>query len=191
MKIRQEQTIKLIFSELESLNPMNPFDPITVYLERHQLGKGKITIEHNGEAWSSYWPAMGKRHIEKFVCDCNAEYLISNLSRVSPVINDYESYLVVVKRKLFKRRRYQDLSKRESRNLYDALPKVFESSIDVEVHSNLLCEIFEDDQHAVFYAIPEKANPRYQFMLELIEVVQHGLSEWIASTEIIQTGKQS
>lgn len=58
-------------------------DPIRVYLEDYDPGKGRITISCYDAAWVGYWGAMGGRTISQFFIDCNAEYLAGNLGCAS------------------------------------------------------------------------------------------------------------
>lgn len=46
-------------------------DPVSVFLEDFESGKGKITIECYGKYWSAYWGAMGERTISEFFSSCS------------------------------------------------------------------------------------------------------------------------
>lgn len=51
-------------------------DPITVFLQDLGPGRGRITLECYGSAWSSYFGAMGDGNtIQKFVRDAGLDYL--------------------------------------------------------------------------------------------------------------------
>lgn len=55
-------------------------DPIRVYLEDYEPGKGRITISCYDAAWVGYWGGVGKSTIAEFFIGCHAEYLAGNLS---------------------------------------------------------------------------------------------------------------
>ena len=85
MKIEKSEVTKLTLTELKNL------DLVNVFLEDYEHGKGKITIECYGKAWSAYWGGMGDRTISKFFCSANNGYIIGKLDgRLRDVI--YESY---------------------------------------------------------------------------------------------------
>ena len=57
----------------------NRLDPIRVYLEDYEPGKGRITISCYDAAWVGYWGAMGGRTIKEFFLSCGSDYLEGNL----------------------------------------------------------------------------------------------------------------
>lgn len=56
-------------------------DPITVFFQDFELGKGRIVVECYGEAWSAYFGAMGGNTIRQFVQTAGPDYLTNKLSR--------------------------------------------------------------------------------------------------------------
>lgn len=58
-------------------------DPIRVYVENYEPGKGRITISCYDAAWVGYWGAMGYCTVEQFFTECSAEYLAGNLGCAS------------------------------------------------------------------------------------------------------------
>lgn len=54
-------------------------DPVTVYVEQYGPESSRMTVQCYAQAWTAYWGAHGKRPVEQFVADCNAEYVVSNL----------------------------------------------------------------------------------------------------------------
>lgn len=73
MKIEQSQVTKLVITDVEK------HDPIRVYLEDDNQGRGRLTITEWGEAWTCYWPSMSGSLVD-FIIRNNNGYLISNLS---------------------------------------------------------------------------------------------------------------
>lgn len=73
MRIAQGTIRKIEITDLERL------DPIRVYLENYEPGKGRITIGCYDAAWVGYWGAMSGDTIEQFFTRCNSDYLANNL----------------------------------------------------------------------------------------------------------------
>ena len=73
MKVEQSSVTKLFITKSKVL------DPITVFLEDFEEGKGAITIVCYGQAWNAYWGAMGGRTIVEFVCAFDEDYIANRL----------------------------------------------------------------------------------------------------------------
>ena len=76
------EIVKSTVRRLEIFN-LPRLDPIRVYLEDYDPGKGRITISCYDAAWVGYWGAMGSRTIAQFFIDNDAEYLSGNLGCAS------------------------------------------------------------------------------------------------------------
>ncbi|CAM2804365.1 hypothetical protein [Vibrio diazotrophicus] len=168
MKIETLETVTLTMSNVDGM------DPITVHLENYAPGKGGITIECYGEVWSSKWPAMSGRRIEQFFVDCDEHYLAGKLSSISSEVNDFERFTDIVKEKLLMIRRYNEIDKREARELFDEIPERFESHSHCVHFSNLLCRVIG---YEWWYAVPSKPNHNYEYLTKLITTVQSGLKQ--------------
>ena len=70
MKIEKQQTETYVLTDITSL------DPITIYINNICKGKGKITIECYGRAWTNYWGGMGDQSIQEFFCGANNDYIL-------------------------------------------------------------------------------------------------------------------
>lgn len=57
----------------------NGLDPINVFVQDYQLGRGRIVVTCYGQAWCGFWGAMGGRTVMEFVAACDAEYVASNM----------------------------------------------------------------------------------------------------------------
>lgn len=90
MIIKQTTVTRLEITEAPKL------DPIRVYVEDYESGKGRIVINCYDAAWAGYWGGMSGRTISKFFTDCDAEYLAGNLGCAAALRNDARSraYLV-------------------------------------------------------------------------------------------------
>ena len=73
------------------INSEYKLDPVTVFLEDYEPGKGKITIECYGKSWSAYWGGMSGDDVATFFCRCDQHYLAKNLSSISSSIPDYSA----------------------------------------------------------------------------------------------------
>lgn len=54
-------------------------DPVRVYIENYEPGKGRITMACYNNAWTGYWGGMGGRDIRQFFIDCDTDYLSGSL----------------------------------------------------------------------------------------------------------------
>ena len=55
-------------------------DPIRVVMEDSSPGKGMVTISCYGQAWSTFWGAMGNNTVADFVRKMDAGYIAGKLS---------------------------------------------------------------------------------------------------------------
>jgi hypothetical protein len=90
MIVNQSTVTRLEITELQKL------DPIRVYIEDYEPGKGRITISCYDGAWVGYWGGMGKRTLSQFFTCCDAEYLAGNLGCASTLRQNESSrkYLI-------------------------------------------------------------------------------------------------
>jgi len=54
-------------------------DPVRVYIEDYEPGKGRITISCFDAAWVGYWNAMGGRTVREFLRQVDADYVAGNM----------------------------------------------------------------------------------------------------------------
>lgn len=156
-------------------------DPITVYLENYEPGKGKITIEHWGEAWSSAWPSMSGRSVEQFFVDAGMPYLAGYLGRnVEPeILNpDMDELRAAICREVFKYRRTGQFDKTMARKLYDKALEV-EMGEGYCTDYGLLSALYGDDWCECSPQALRIPNPRYVTLRKVIEAVKVGLKEYI------------
>lgn len=57
----------------------NNLDPIDVFVQDYELGRGRIVITCHGQAWCGFWSAMGARTVMQFVAECDADYVAGNM----------------------------------------------------------------------------------------------------------------
>lgn len=74
-------------------------DPIRVFLQDYEPGKGRITIECWGRAWSAYWGGMAGGTLSQFVPTCGPDYIVNCLitglgERLKRSIKHEDEYLL-------------------------------------------------------------------------------------------------
>lgn len=109
MKVEAALTKRLVISEVPNL------DPITVYMEDYEPGKGKITVECYGQSWSAYWGGMSGRTVGEFFCSCDEGYISNRFSSMSPTIFNPEGLKNIAKRQLLQERRRCGINARHAR----------------------------------------------------------------------------
>lgn len=57
----------------------NNLDPINVFVQDYDPGRGRIVVTCYGQAWCGFWGAMGDRTVMQFVAECDAKYVASNM----------------------------------------------------------------------------------------------------------------
>ncbi|MGE8235092.1 MAG: hypothetical protein ACN6PQ_02350 [Stenotrophomonas indicatrix] len=57
----------------------NHLDPINVFVQDYELGRGRIVVTCYGQAWCGFWGAMGDRTVMQFVAACDADYVAGNM----------------------------------------------------------------------------------------------------------------
>ena len=73
MLIKHSTVTRIELTEVKNL------DPIRVYIEDYEPGKGRITISCYTRAWVGYWGAMGATNIAGFFLQCDPQYLAGNM----------------------------------------------------------------------------------------------------------------
>lgn len=174
MKVETSTCTKVVISDL--MNSEFKLDPVTVYLNDIGPRQGKITIECYGQSWSAYWGGMGERTIAEFFCSCNAHYLAGKLSDIDSNIDDLEGLPAIARQEVISLRKAREINADEARDMYDDA-----SCLEVERADNLhgdlpagelMRKIFGDEW---WHAIPNKPNPDYEYLCQIIRAVQAGL----------------
>jgi hypothetical protein len=68
-------------------------DPILVVMQDFGVGQGRLVVECYGEAWSTYWGAMGDDYdLRRFITCASADYIANRLwpSRMRRTKDRYE-----------------------------------------------------------------------------------------------------
>lgn len=171
MKLQVSTNIKLGLTELDCL------DPVTVYLENFEPGRGSITIKCFDESWTAAWGAMGGRSVEEFFIDCDDHYLAKNLSSISSeVMAEGEALTNYVRGEIIQRRKWREFDKERARELWDDAEGI---EITNSYCSNpaLMTAAVGDEW---WYGLPMVANPDYTYLCHIIQAVREGLRQYIA-----------
>lgn len=182
MKVATTQVTKLYLTELVNL------DPVTVFLEDHEPGRGSITIRCHANSWAASWGAMGQdRKVAQFVRSCGADYLIGAMvPMLQPTQFSCDALIKMAKRSVLDRRRGRNwtewdmdrLDKREAHRLWldiDHFLSNAESGLSLSAYSVVLTELFGDQWwHKTDEAT--EPNPDWLYLERIIDAVQLALS---------------
>lgn len=176
MQISKTVVTKLYLSEMARL------DPISVFLEDHEPGKGKIVIECFGSSWAATWSAMGKRrNVASFFCDSDAEYLIGSLAPGMRAESFTGTALKALAVKTIEERRdgasdMGMLNSEEAAKLMDEAESLEGYDSLWDTPSDLMEAIFGCEwRHYASDATEPSAS--YIYLTRIIEAVQEGLKE--------------
>lgn len=168
MQVEKSSITKYFITDLENYR----LDPITVICEDIEPKKGKIIIECYGESWSGYWGSISENSIAEFFCNCNESYIADKISGINSYLSDYEQIPTLAKTEICQLRRNLDISKSEARDLWNEIPHI-ENRNDAEHYYSFFKKIFLDDWWGM---IPEKTNPKYEYLCRIIKATQEALS---------------
>lgn len=175
MKLEQSTVTTLRLTELERL------DSVSVFLEDFGPGRGRIVIECFGEAWSSFWPAMGGS-LEDFFIRCEDGYLAKNLApHLKSEIYDFDKLEIKLKEAIRASRREGSMKESEARELYEQVSELDygvsfgHDQIWLAENRDLLFEILGDE---FWCDLPMQPNPDYQYLCRIIQAVREGLKEY-------------
>lgn len=180
MKLQVSTNIKLGLTDLDRL------DPVTVYLENFEPGRGKITITCFRKSWSAGWPTMGGRRVEDFFVSCDDEYLAGNLSscRSHVIITDQEELAMYLRGEILKQRRCGELEKDDALKFWNEADSITLTS-DYCSNVELMEAVIGDEW---WMALPEKENPDYTHLIRVIQAVREGLRLYIAQGKEVVSG---
>ena len=87
MEVKEIKVKSLLISDYEGL------DPVRVFIEDLELGKGFITITCYGQSWACYWGSMGERTVKEFFINCNTSYLLGCIARYQNLSESEHNYI--------------------------------------------------------------------------------------------------
>jgi len=186
MRIERTNVTKLLISEVQDI------DPITVFLEDYEPGKGKITVTCWGQSWTAYWGGMSGDDVATFFCRVSAAYIIGyfapqlHSTQFSGTALVEKSKRVVLDCRRGRTAKHYPLSldKEEARQLFDRIEddlRHVERPDHCFAHSDLLSQLFGDEWHHDAGDATEP-NPDYGYLERIIAAVQEAL-QWQACAE--------
>ncbi|MGV2703469.1 UNVERIFIED_CONTAM: hypothetical protein MT382_08670 [Aeromonas salmonicida] len=172
MKLQVSTNIKLGLTELDRL------DPVTIYLENFEPGRGRITITCFRKSWSASWSAMSGRTVEQFFVSCDDEYLAGNLSscRSHVPITDMGELGESLRGKIIQQRRCGELEKGDALKFWNEADSVTLTN-DFCSNTELMEAVLGEEW---WMDLPEKENPDYTHLIRVIQAVRVGLSQYIS-----------
>lgn len=178
MNIEQSRVCKTRITNVDGL------DPITVYTENFEPGKGKIIIECFGKSWSSYWPAMGRKTIEQFFISINNGYAINNLAgNLNEEVDDEDAIEAMIKKQVIIKRKAKELNRRQASLIWSDVTTLSDLNTDhwfIGDVCELLfgCNSFELD-------LPQKPNHEYTYLERICDAVRNALIKLNTESEAI------
>lgn len=180
MKLEATTVTMIRISELRNL------DPIRVSLDNIEPGKGRITIECYGEAWSSWWGAMSGLSVEEFFVGCDNDYLIQNLANHTPEsVFDGEQFTQRCQKRICILRKNRELSAKKARSLFNEAEELsFCESIDGLFNAadkDFIRDIYGEEW---WYGVDEDGratHPKRRYLSRIIDAVKPALRQYIES----------
>lgn len=186
MKIESSKATKLLISEVVNL------DPITVFLEDYEPGKGKITVSCWGKSWTAYWGGMSGDDVATFFCRVDTHYIIGyfapqlHSTRFSgtALVEKAKRVVLDCRRGRTANHHPYSMDRDEARQLFDRIEddlRHVEREDHCWSHTDLLSALFGDEWwHDADEAT--EPNPDYGYLERIITAVQEAL-KWQARTE--------
>jgi len=149
MKVEASKVTKI------KITGVNRLDPVHVFLEDIEKGKGRITITCYSKAWSSYWGGIGDKSISEFFCSCNDNYLTENLAP------DLDSTIYDIdKIRLDAENKNMDCYRDDPWNDFEFMVKMY-----------------GNDQYNWDDSLPKTTNHKYYYLCRIIKAVKDGLND--------------
>lgn len=155
-------------------------DPIRVITENYGAGQGRIIITCLAQAWCCYWGAMRDSTVEEFFARCNVGYLAGNLSTIKSSVFDSAAAENACRKHVLQERWERAIDKDRASDLYDQLDYIDWISggeIVSDTCAEMFSDIFGDDW---WHSLPEKPNPKWEYLIRIVEAVQAALAQQLA-----------
>ena len=179
MKIEQTSITKLKLTDLKGL------DPVTVFIEDHEPGKGEITFKCYGKSWSYYWGGMGAGAVIPFFLSCNDDYLANCLWDHSRQQYEFDGDGLekIIKKTLLARRREGFIEKTFARDMFDV--SGWEDYMPRHTYDEWRCPMFVDEDEFKEFVedrlcdieIPERLVGDYCYLLRIIGAIKEAMME--------------
>ena len=158
MQVNTSSATKLV---LTGLMESHGIDPVCIFLEDYGPGKGKVTVECYGKAWSSYWPAMGERSVAEFFVGCAAGYVAKKFGQVEDRTYDWDAIS-------------DQLGQRTGSEVY------ITNEVELVDYRTELEAIWGNDW---WNNVPKRPHPDYVYLCKIIAAAQEGVREWMGQPQ--------
>lgn len=170
MKIETSTITKLKISGVPRL------DPVSVFIEDFEPGRGEITIKCYDRSWTAYWGSMGRGNsVAQFLQRVTPEYAAGCLSvGIDETVFDPDCLLDKLKAEVLSERRKRLIDAREARKRFNEIEDADLPSEERDLWncSSLMQELLGDEW---WYRLPTKPNPAYEYLCRIVRAVQDGL----------------
>lgn len=169
MKVESSTVQKIRITGVKSL------DPVNVYIEDFDVGRGRIVIECFGESWAHGWSAMGDDRIREFFLACDEHYLAGKLaSGLESTVVDDEAIRKHAEAHVLRLRRDREIDADEARSMFSDIGELNSYSEFDHVDQKTMARIYGDEW---WYSLPTKPNPKYEYLCRIIKTVQTALRQ--------------
>lgn len=169
MKVQKSKVDKILLTGAKGL------DPISLFIEDFEPGRGQITINCYNKSWTSYWGGCGKDGVLSFFLSCDKYYLTKNfMSHEERSEPDIAKTIKLVKKMFLETRRERSITKEEARDFWDFNIEELECCETIEsigVWVNDIYEVGENRVHVFedwYFSIPEKPTSNCFWLREQI-----------------------
>jgi len=174
MKIDKQNITKIKLTELKAL------DPVTVFIEDHEAGKGELTFKCYGKSWSYYWGGMGCNSVIEFFLSCNDDYIANCMWDHSKSQTEFDSDKLglLVKAQIISYRRDNCIEKDFAREMFDV--DSWEEYMPQHSYDDWHCPMFCDEDFFKEFGesclnnidIPRCASSDYKYLLRIVAAIR-------------------
>lgn len=158
------------------LTGLDNLDPITVYLDNPEPGRGQITIRCWDTSWTAGWRGLSGRSVEEFFVAQNDHYLAKNLSSFkAEVLANGEELTRLLRVEFLRQRRARELDKGLARTFWEGAEGIEISEAHCSDHKLMVAAFGEE----WFRDPPTMANSDYLYLCRIIQAVRDGLRKYI------------
>ena len=176
MNIEESKITKLKLTDIKRL------DPVSVFVDDIEPGKGKITIECYGKSWSSYWGGMSGGTISSFFLSADSDYLANRMwdhskDQYEP---DFDGVQKRVRETVVNWRRENCIEKEFAREIYDI--EDWTEYMPQHTYDTWSCpsgvDVVDFESLGMNeYDIPDKPTPAYAYLMRIIDAVRDAFKE--------------
>lgn len=171
MKVTKSLVEKL---RIEDASPH--LSSINVFFEDYEKGRGKVTIECDGDAWSYFWGATARDTIKEFFAEVGTDYLVCKfVAGISRTIDDdsQEALQLAAKKFILAARKNGEICKREASQKWFYMNQIDDGGL--HSNTNILYYIFGDEW---YNKLPQIPNPKYNHLFKIVESAKEAIKDY-------------